>query len=196
MSVQIMLSNDKQITTLLHPRYTMYKLPAIESVPDLSLADQELLLDHLFEPCATLKQIVTSGVINNKFSSYNELIERVRTELLTLLQASDDKDPRINKIIGAHPRLGAQKVDSTHSQSEQKSLQAKSKEEGVRLEKLNSEYEKKFPGLIYVVFVNGRSRDVIMENMEERIKRGDVVEERKEAFNAMCDIARDRASKL
>ncbi|KAG5358444.1 putative allantoinase 1 [Yarrowia sp. B02] len=174
----------------------MYKLPAIESVPALSVADQELLLDHLFEPCATLKQIVTSGVINEKFHSYNELIERVRAELLELLKASNESDPRINRIIGAHPRLGAQKVDSSHSQEEQKSLQAKSAEEGVRLEKLNKKYEDTFPGLIYVVFVNGRSREVIMENMEARIKRGDVKEERKEAFNAMCDIAKDRASKL
>lgn len=193
------LSNDKQIVVFISPSpspHNMYKLPAIETVPSLSLPEQELLLDHLFEPCATLKHLVTQGVINRKFHSYNELIESVRAELLELLKTSKDSDPRINKIIGAHPRLGAQKVDSTHSQAEQKSLQAKSAEEGQRLEKLNQEYEDTFPGLIYVVFVNGRSREVIMENMEERIKRGDVVKERQEAFNAMCDIAKDRASKL
>lgn len=174
----------------------MYKLPAIETVPSLPEADQELLLDHLFEPCATLKQLVIRGAIRQQCHDYNELIERVRAELLELLKSGDDMDPRINRIIGAHPRLGAQKVDSSHSQAEQKSLQARSAQEGLRLERLNKQYEETFPGLIYVVFVNGRSREVIMENMVERINRGDVKKERQEAFNAMCDIAKDRASKL
>lgn len=61
---------------------------------------------------------------------------------------------------------------------------------------LNDKYETTFPGLRYVVFVNGRSREVIMNNMTERINRNDIVAERKEAFNAMCDIALDRAKKL
>lgn len=174
----------------------MYRLPPISQVPDLSLADQEHLLDHLFEPCQTLKTLVTQGIIKNAYSSYNDLIEAVRSELLHLLATSDSSDPRINKIIGAHPRLGAQKVDSSHSKAEQASLQAKSAEEGEKLAQLNAKYEQTFPGLIYVVFVNGRSRQAIMENMERRIAQGDVVAERKEAFNAMCDIAKDRASKL
>jgi hypothetical protein len=65
------------------------------------------------------------------------------------------------------------------------------------------------------VFVNGRSRPVIMENMRERIERGDIKLERAEAikvrsrkvvnwilqadsqhYKAMCDIAADRAVKL
>lgn len=37
---------------------------------------------------------------------------------------------------------------------------------------LNEEYEKKFPGLRFVVFVNGRGRGEIMEIMRERIARG------------------------
>jgi len=35
-----------------------------------------------------------------------------------------------------------------------------------------------------------------MENMRKRIDRGDVGAERLEAIQAMCDIARDRATKL
>ncbi|KAI5840212.1 hypothetical protein DFP73DRAFT_482983, partial [Morchella snyderi] len=46
------------------------------------------------------------------------------------------------------------------------------------------------------VFVNGRSRAVIMEDMERRIARGDIETEKTEAINAMCDIARDRVDKL
>lgn len=65
-----------------------------------------------------------------------------------------------------------------------------------RLAELNEEYEKTFPGLRYVVFVNGRSRDEIIANMEKRIKRNDIELEKKEAFEAMCDIALDRAAKM
>jgi 2-oxo-4-hydroxy-4-carboxy--5-ureidoimidazoline (OHCU) decarboxylase len=46
------------------------------------------------------------------------------------------------------------------------------------------------------VFVNGRPRSEIMDNMRARIDRGDVKAERQEAIQAMCDIALDRASKL
>ena len=35
-----------------------------------------------------------------------------------------------------------------------------------------------------------------LKEMEERIQRGDVRKERAEAFNAMCDIAYDRAKKV
>jgi OHCU decarboxylase len=113
--------------------------------------------------------------------------------------------------------------------------------EARELERLNAEYEAAFPDLRYVyvclpatrallslrkscllmgvlcrVFVNGRSRAVIFEDMRARIARGDVGAERLEAiqvgaalrnddglrfgelisFQAMCDIASDRALKL
>lgn len=109
-------------------------------------------------------------------------------------------DPRISQIIGAHPRLGASPKKiltlSEHSQQEQSSLQRATENEKVKLRQLNELYEKKFPGLRYVVFVNGRPREEIMRDMELRINRGDIVAERKAAFNAMCDIALDRATKL
>jgi len=46
------------------------------------------------------------------------------------------------------------------------------------LRALNGEYEKKFPGLRFVVFVNGRGRGEIVEVMRERIARGDWERER------------------
>ena len=100
---------------------------------------------------------------------------------------------------------------------------AKEKEkEKEMLGRLNEEYEARFPGLRYVyvlfflflfvglwfliqiwesdevysVFVNGRARPAIMENMRTRIDRGDISAERQEAIQAMCDIALDRAGKL
>lgn len=46
------------------------------------------------------------------------------------------------------------------------------------------------------VFVDGRSRQVIMGDMKERIERGDERQERIDAIQAMCDIAKDRAKKM
>lgn len=99
------------------------------------------------------------------------------------------------KVYSAHPRLGAKKVESAQSQAEQAQLQG-SDEETKQLLRLNEEYEAKYPGLRYVVFVNGRSRAVIMEDMRERIANSDVVAERSAAIRAMCEIAADRATKL
>jgi len=50
--------------------------------------------------------------------------------------------------------------------------------------------------LRYVVFVNGRGRPAIMEDIRARVARGDIDLERAGAIKAMCDIAVDRASKL
>jgi len=38
-----------------------------------------------------------------------------------------------------------------------------------RLSELNEEYERRYPGLRYITFVNGRSRKMIMEEMEEKL---------------------------
>jgi 2-oxo-4-hydroxy-4-carboxy--5-ureidoimidazoline (OHCU) decarboxylase len=176
-----------------------YQLPAIEQLPKESASVKEEALTHLFEPCSTLNQIVVEDVLtaNKTFSTYGEVIEQVRTRLLDILN-SNSSDPRVSKIIAAHPRLGAPKNVklSAHSEAEQKNLKAASEEQAAKLKELNEKYEQTFPGLRYVVFVNGRPRDVIMENMKERIARNDVEKEKAEAFNAMCDIAHDRASKL
>ena len=44
--------------------------------------------------------------------------------------------------------------------------------------------------------MNGRSRNVIIEEMERRIQRRDLLQEKKDAVDAMCDIAVDRARKM
>lgn len=180
---------------------------SLVSAMDLStLSNKGEVLDTLFEPCDVLRTFLISTLLshNEKYSSYHEFIECARKQLLSYLHdaelaAENGKplDPEISKIIAAHPRLGAPKPSqggeklSAHSAAEQKSLA----DAAEQLAYWNEQYEKTFPGLRYVVFVNGRSRDVIMQNMKERIDRGDIKQERLEAFNAMCDIANDRAHK-
>jgi len=164
-------------------------LPPITTLSS-SPAQIQTVLDHLFEPCPTLYTLVASH-LPRSFASYDEFADFVAD----LLFALDDQDKLLD-VLGAHPRLGAKRVESVHSQGEQRSLAADGGEEAERLERLNDEYERAFPGMKYVAFVAGRSRQVIMQNMEERIARGDIDAEKKEAIEAMRDIAKDRASKL
>ncbi|GME71828.1 unnamed protein product [[Candida] boidinii] len=126
----------------------------------------------------------------------------------------------LNEIISAHPRLGPPKPQpqasqtqqtqqtttthkspvpedlSDHSKNEQKSLNSGNPELAQRLIELNAKYEETFPGLRFVVFVNGQSREKIIEKMINRINRNNINLERFEAIDAMCDIALDRAKKL
>lgn len=146
------------------------------------------------------------------FDSYDELISTVRDVLLavagalsdpstydhnTAIEDSKAKEPLL-RILSAHPRLGEKKVDSALSRAEQANLRSGGDSEEVlaQLAALNKEYEDTFPGLRYVVFVNGRGREEVMEDMRRRIARGDFAAEEKEGIEAMCAIAKDRARKL
>jgi len=88
----------------------------------------------------------------------------------------------LEEILDSHPRLGAKKVESAQSQAEQAQLQGGEEGEAEKLAQLNAEYEAAFPGLRYVVFVDGRGRDVIMEDMRQRISGGDLEAERRAAI--------------
>ncbi|KAI7040283.1 hypothetical protein KC352_g46652, partial [Hortaea werneckii] len=89
----------------------------------------------------------------------------------------------------------AKKVESAQSQTEQAQLQGGG-DEAEKLRQLNEEYEAKYPGLRYVVFVAGRSRPVIMQDMRARIDGSTFETERATNIRAMCEIAADRAEKL
>ncbi|OWB62461.1 hypothetical protein B5S29_g3392 [[Candida] boidinii] len=158
------------------------------------------------------------------YHDYKNLIETCRfhlTQLINDLNKSKDLNDGglsynslnnlLNKIISAHPRLGPPKPQpvsqsqsvssipedlSDHSKSEQKSLNSGNPELAKILIELNSKYEKTFPGLRFVVFVNGQTREKIIEKMIIRINRNNINLERFEAIDAMCDIALDRAKKL
>ncbi|KAF4631045.1 hypothetical protein G7Y89_g7088 [Cudoniella acicularis] len=174
-----------------------FKLPPIDGVPSLSTIERAAVLDVLFEPCTALHTLSIELLHTEKFKSYNDLIASVGVQLTDLSESPSTSDTEwLDKILGAHPRLGEKKVDSAQSQAEQAQLNTGGEEEATKLRDLNLEYETAFPGLKYVVFVNGRSRPVIMENMRQRIDRGDIKLERAEAIKAMCDIAADRAVKL
>ncbi|KAK9370139.1 oxo-4-hydroxy-4-carboxy-5-ureidoimidazoline decarboxylase [Lipomyces kononenkoae] len=170
-----------------------YELPAPSAFASITTEERLTIIRHLFERSRALESLLMPAL--SCVTSYGELISHSR-ELLLNLASESQNDPTKREvlldILAAHPRLGARKIDSAHSVAEQASLQG----EAEALAALNKEYEQKFPDLRYVVFVNGRPRDVIMANMRARIVRGDYELEKIEAANAMCDIALDRAKKL
>ncbi|KAM0253702.1 hypothetical protein ACHAP5_000279 [Fusarium lateritium] len=169
-------------------------LPQPQELRVADEAEQIKTLDLLFEPSPAIHSTLIPIARDSKYASYSELIEACKTRLFSLASSSSSTSPdkTLLSILGSHPRLGAKKVESAQSVAEQANLQG----QGEELAKLNKEYEDKFPGLRYVVFVNGRGRPEIMENMRARISRGDFAKEVDEALQAMCDIANDRASKL
>ncbi|CAL8574373.1 hypothetical protein XPA_000334 [Xanthoria parietina] len=176
---------------------TADQLPALATIPQLPAAERALLLDRLFEPCVPLHTLSLSLLQQNPFASYDELIGSVGLQLTALANSSSTSDAAwLQTILAAHPRLGQGKVESSQSRSEQAQLNTGSESSAQSLAELNHLYEQTFPGLRYVVFVNGRSRDVIMDDMKTRIDRQDRMAEMHAAIKAMCDIAKDRAHKI
>ncbi len=188
------------------------RLPSVESVPSLSTTERAQILDLLFEPSAQLHTLSVELLQEQSFSSYHDLVASIGVQLSQLSESSSTSDTAwLEDILGSHPRLGEQKIASTQSQAEQAQLQG-TYQETEHLQRLNEEYERKFTGLRYVVFVNGRSRPVIMEDMRQRIAQSDLKTEQAAAVRvvtpsyvdlssadvsqAMCEIAADRVAKL
>lgn len=165
-------------------------LPAIASLSTLRDATLTATLDLLFEPSADLHAFALPTLRSFSFTSYDDLITTLREELLAIADSLHDDEARrpLHNILGSHPRLGEPKKETLSAQSaaEQRKLQEGGDEEtAAKLAALNAEYEARFPGLRYVVFVNGRGRLEIMEDMRRRIDRGDIREEEREAIRVM-----------
>lgn len=190
------------------------QLPGIDELPSLTTVERASVLDLLFEPSPQLHTLTVELLKTQSFSSYNDLIAAVGVQLTELAESTSSSDTKwLESILESHPRLGAKKVESAQSQAEQANLQKGNEAEVEQLQKLNEEYEAAYPGLRYVVFVNGRERPAIMEDMKHRIGQGDIRSERLAAIKvvsvslchsdlstkeiqAMCEIAADRATKL
>ncbi|OJJ61942.1 hypothetical protein ASPSYDRAFT_54888 [Aspergillus sydowii CBS 593.65] len=181
-------------------------LPPASSLKELPQEQQFQTLDTLFESSPELHTLMAPVLASQTFSSYTSLIDAVGGRMSALSAANSPTDREILVgILGSHPRLGQPKTAaaggsaehlSELSKKEQANLNTGAAEQAEKLRALNAEYEKKFPGLRFVTFVNNRSRDVIMEEMRQRIDRGDFEKETEEVIQAMCDIAKSRAGQL
>ncbi|KAH8983158.1 OHCU decarboxylase-domain-containing protein [Lactarius hatsudake] len=84
----------------------------------------------------------------------------------TVVATIDGANPGTSS--GDIPRIGEIKGLSALSAREQ-AAHATPPEVLERLVVLNEEYERRYPGLRYITFVNGRSRKMIMLEMEEKL---------------------------
>ena len=189
---------------------SLTKLPPVASLPGLSATTRTDVLDLLFEPSTALHTlslplIAPGSATARSYANYDDLVAAVGCQLTDLAESASASDTDwLQSILGSHPRLGEKKAAlSALSEREQAAMEQasgpgdqKQRDEAETLRRLNGEYEAAFPGLRYVVFVDGRPRSVIFEDMRRRIARADIMAEQKEAIKAMCDIAADRARKL
>ncbi|KAL6894790.1 Oxo-4-hydroxy-4-carboxy-5-ureidoimidazoline decarboxylase [Trichoderma evansii] len=171
------------------------RLPPIAALHSYTDLAQTKVLDVLFEPSPAIHNTLLPVIRTAVYNSYPDLIDVCQIRLLALAAKSAETEPHpvLLSVLGSHPRLGEKNIESAQSVAEQANIQGGSEEE---LATLNREYEEAFPGLRYVVFVNGRGRPEIMDDMRMRIERGDYSKEVDAALQAMCDIAKSRASKL
>ena len=82
-------------------------------------------------------------------------------------------DPELRaQFIGGHPRIGETKNLSVLSSKEQSggTSQPTPPQVLARLAHLNACYEHVYPGLRYITFVNGRSRAVVAEEIEDKLR--------------------------
>lgn len=173
------------------------RLPPAERLRTLTAEELHQLLDVLFEPSPELHAVSSSLLGDERVFDYDVLLERIYLILHDLLQSEVVNDTvRLDRILQAHPRLGEKKVESAQSQAEQAQLHSSDDQSSEELSAMNAIYEDKFDGLKYVVFVNGRPRKAICKDMQARIDRNDIHQERVETIQAMCEIAADRVRKL
>ncbi|KAF2439063.1 hypothetical protein P171DRAFT_458229 [Karstenula rhodostoma CBS 690.94] len=173
----------------------MTSLPSVTTLSHLPEEELTQVLDLLFEPSPPLHALSLPVLKSTVFPTYDILIVAVNAQLSALARSDDPKDiDRLSEILCSHPRLGEKKVESEQSRAEQAQLQKGAEEEKEQLAALNKEYEEKFPRMRYVVFVNGRARPAIMENMRTRIDRGDIKAERQEAIQVRLSSLKDASS--
>lgn len=121
------------------------------------LFESSPILDNKLAP--ELAQSITSSIPERRPKSYSELIDLSSSHIKAW-----NPEERASFIAG-HPRIGEVSNLSTLSAAEQ-ATKATPPEVLSRLEYLNAQYERAFPGLRYITFVNGRSRAQIVPEME------------------------------
>jgi 2-oxo-4-hydroxy-4-carboxy--5-ureidoimidazoline (OHCU) decarboxylase len=128
----------------------------------------------LFESSPALFEFLVPSVIAIIANPENRIPQRTFNALIDIGIRELDDWPHTRKasFLGGHPRIGEIKGLSALSASEQ-AAHATPPEVLARLSELNEEYERRYPGLRYITFVNGRSRKMIMVEMEEKLGIGD-----------------------
>ncbi|KAI0641928.1 OHCU decarboxylase-domain-containing protein [Trametes meyenii] len=142
--------------------------PLAESISDTSGKEDGPLaraLALVFEPSpilySTLVPVLASYIRDTPpILSYPALIDAALAVLASW------PDTQKAQFISGHPRIGEVKGLSALSAQEQ-TAKATPPEVLARLAHLNALYERRYPGLVYITFVNGRSRAEVKNEMEK-----------------------------
>ncbi|OSD03079.1 hypothetical protein PYCCODRAFT_1410050 [Trametes coccinea BRFM310] len=165
------LGDFSQAANPLQPAHPPSPLPPLlEAASDTSEQEDGPLaraLALLFEPSPVLFSTLIPALVSHiqnapPILSYYALIDASLSVI-----ASWPDDLRAQFIAG-HPRIGEVKGLSQLSAQEQ-AAKATPPEVLARLAHLNACYEHRYPGLVYITFVNGRSRAEIKDEMEEAL---------------------------
>jgi 2-oxo-4-hydroxy-4-carboxy--5-ureidoimidazoline (OHCU) decarboxylase len=162
-------------------------LPPVQTLNENELSDVVKLLFESAPPL--IKRLQESG----PYPSYQALIDKAET---LLLQSLDDPTiftpTELLDILNAHPRIGDTNLSHFSKLEQSKSFTTAVHE---RLTQLNHDYEAKY-GFRFIIFVNGRSKEELIPEFEQRLLHSDQRTEMQTAFQAMIAIARDRLAKL
>lgn len=137
------------------------KLPVLTWKTDLATFYDALSM--LFEPSQALQSIAPNIHSSLEYITAYDLI--IDLTVQTLLSRSIGEQ---SSFISGHARIGEVSNLSALSATEQARV-ATSPEVLARLELLNALYEKRYPGLRYITFVNGRTRAEIAREIEDKL---------------------------
>ncbi|KIY62922.1 hypothetical protein CYLTODRAFT_426527 [Cylindrobasidium torrendii FP15055 ss-10] len=164
--------------------------------PDCTTSPDALghALTLLFEHSPILISHLVPKLLGKPFTTYEALIDASLAEINTW-----DDDLRAQFIAG-HPRIGETKNLSSLSSKEQGAAAPTPPEVLQRLEAYNEQYEKRYPGLRYITFVNGRSRAEIADEMAGKLENTEGVappaDWKAELDRAVGDIGKIAYSRL
>lgn len=138
-------------------------LPPLQSLFVTGSDDLSETLALLFEVSTSIQQSLIPELRKRHqqvgIDSYEDLVDLCED----IVKTQFSQDEKVN-FLASHPRIGEVKGLSKFSSKEQGNQT--SPEILARLKELNTMYEKSYPGLRYVTFVNGRSRADIVREME------------------------------
>ncbi|KAG8754958.1 hypothetical protein FRC12_011044 [Ceratobasidium sp. 428] len=128
-------------------------------------------LATLFEPSEILFTQVIPYLTNHlsEYKSYKDLID-ASTARISQLPLTEQA-----RFIAGHPRIGEVSGLSALSAAEQAS-KATPPAVLARLAHLNALYERRYPGLVYITYVAGRSRAEIVPEMEKALGIGSALD--------------------
>lgn len=166
----------------------------LESIRGSTRSDHSLgnVLSLLFEPSPILLDNLAPNLLEQLNNANDSDTPRTYAELIDQALAIAYAWPFESQaeFVGGHPRIGEVKGLSALSAAEQGQSQNPSStnipaptppEILSRLAQLNAMYERRYPGLVYITFVNGRSRAEIRDEMQDRLSSEGVLPNADEA---------------